>query len=176
MTYAPSIVLRALIAAKSYATLPSANQDWPLYMVSLPDTDLVKDDALCVYDLPGTKDGRLMQSGTVIELSNMQLKARARAHRAGHDKIMSIASMFDTRQRVAIKSGNYVWSFLGITRDPVYPLGQEHGNTKRRYLFTLNFGLHLSEYGPDDPAGASAALANALEVIEVDFATYFGTN
>lgn len=150
MKQPPTFVLRAVLGSASLVTTPAANGAWPCYVSAMPDETSLPDDAVAVYDTPGTKEGRIMVSGEVIESFGVQIKVRARSYMTGFEKMGAIQAHIDQVVRLGIDAGFYLYFIPAIMRGPVLSLGMEPG-TKRRYLFTLNVEFKLQESGPYDP-------------------------
>ena len=174
-----TMVLRSFLGFKNHLTVPHYGKDWPCYISHMPDGDKVKHDALCIYDRPGVKDGRLMRTGEVLESFGVQIKVRSDDYRKGWAKISDVAKEIDGVFRLGIDAGNYLYFVQGITRSQIIPLGIEDG-PKRRYSFVFDCQFPVIEEGPYPEWGnASEELYDAIyhfqEVVNVDFPTYFGS-
>lgn len=176
MLQPPSFVLRALLGSASLLTVPRAGAAWPGYISHMPDGDKIKDNALALYDLPGQKDGRLMKTGKVLFHNEIQVKCRCLDFQTGWSKMEAIATYLDSLHLKGIDAGNYLYLVQAASRSTVIPLGVEVGTSKRRYLFTLNVSLPMTEeYNADigendefyDAQGALYTL------VHVDFPVWF---
>jgi len=145
----PSLIIRAVLASGDSGdifTLPSAEEDWPLYVSSMPDGDAVADDCGCVYDTSPVSDGREMKDGAVLEHYGIQLRVRSSTYNDGYTQIASAMEILESLNQVSVSIGTTVFTlhccsiFGGIT-----PIGAEPGTTKRRDEFTLNFRVSISQ-------------------------------
>lgn len=130
-------IIRGAIVAESLGVLFSVSPsgDWPVFVAHLPDSP---DDAICVYDTPGVREGRMQKTGESVGKPGWQVRVRSIEHGDGIIKISQIARYFDTvlREPVAIGAYNYVIQAITQT-GTILPLGQNN-DEKRRYHFTLN--------------------------------------
>lgn len=138
----PAEVLRVALVAYAVGVLPSAGGDWPIYVGHLPDEP---DDAICVYDTGGVRNGRLQGSGTSIEKPGWQIRVRADAHTDAHAKMKEVQGILDTIRRLQVVVGGVGYTIAAVTQTSgVLSLGQEP-DAKRRIAFTLNGTLTHTE-------------------------------
>lgn len=140
----PASVLASYIVGTGKMSVPSSGDAWPLYISSLPDGDNVKDNAGAIYDTTPLKDGRLMD-GPIIQHYGVQLTVRSADYDDGWDKISDIAAMMDGVVNEMVTRTSVDYLLQNVTRAGINALGLESGTTKRRYIFTVNFLLTLSE-------------------------------
>jgi len=138
-----SIMRYYIVNTMMELTLPTDKMSWPCYVSHLPDNDKVEDDAACLYDTTGLKDGKQM-AGSVLVHQGIQLKIRSRNYETGYAKIEEIYTMLDAINYELIEIDDDSYELEGVRRigDANY-IGTEPRNTKRRFLFTVNFTLTL---------------------------------
>jgi len=136
----PAYILASYIIAEDIGAMtdPADDDDWPLYVSSMPDSRDIKTNCGAIYDSPGLKNGRLME-GPVIEHYGIQLKIRSDNHDDGWAKAEAIAVALDGIANDTITIGIVEYQIHNVKRmSPVISLGIEKG-TKDRRLFTVNF-------------------------------------
>ena len=140
----PATILRAYIVnILATMNLPSTKRVWPLYVSHLPDGNNVRTDAGVVYDTSGLNDPRQM-NGFVPQHFGVQFRIRAKDYDAGWTKIEDIATDLDAVNNVSIIVDSVEYELHNISRtSPILALGIEPG-TKRRYGFTVNFIMTIS--------------------------------
>lgn len=133
--HSPADILRHALVGAGVATLPSAAGAWPCYVGHLPAD--AADNALCVYDTTGRRDGRLM-SGQSITHPGWQVKVRAKDHPTAWAKAGEVKTALDAIHNlaVAIAPENYTVAAVTQTTD-VLTLGQEQ-DARRREQVTVN--------------------------------------
>jgi len=142
--HSPAYILAwYLIFDLASMTLPSASSDWPLFVNSLPDKKTIGDDAGAIYDTAGTLDGRVINTGEVIEHYGIQVKIRARDYQTGWQKIRNIAASFSTVQNMVVNIGDDDYRVWNISRtSPIVNLGVDE---RKRFQFTVNFLTTMNE-------------------------------
>lgn len=122
----------------SKATGPAS---WPIYTTHMPDNP---DNALCVYDTGGRREGRVMRTGESVGKPGWQISARAEVFRVGMAKANVIAAYLDSilRNTVSVDGVSYLIQAVKQT-SMVLSIGQEPDG-KRRNLFTLNGTITFS--------------------------------
>ena len=134
----PAVLLREYTTLITLLQTPSGAAEWPCFISSMPDGDLIEDDACCFYDTAGWKDGRVM-NGPTIEHFGVQLRVRSKEYQDGWDKADSICSAFDSVLNYPLDYGDDSFILYNISRaSAIFSLGTEAG-TKRRFLVTANF-------------------------------------
>ena len=120
-------------------TVPAGtkNDQWPVYFSFMPDGENAPDNAICVYDTPGTTQGRYMREGKTVTMPGIQIKARASAYVDAYAKINQIAVFLDAVKRVTVSKNGVVATIAAITRKTPVSLGKQPGN-RPRDAFTLN--------------------------------------
>ena len=143
----PSKVMQLFLIDQGYGNLPP-NTVWPIYFGFMPGVPQAPADAIAVYDTVGLKDGRLINTGEVIEYPGIQIRVRATAYENGFDRIQRITNKLDTVLKHLIIIGNDAYTIHNITRlGPPISLGQEEGST--RVLFVVNTRMTLFGGPPD---------------------------
>lgn len=117
--------------------------DYPAFVSFLPDQP---DKAVCIYDTPGTNDGRLMTTGERIEHPGVQIFVRSLEYLEGHQKAQSLATLLDGLKNISIAvSPDETYSLRNVTRSgTINWIGIEIVNDKRRHQFTINAVLTLT--------------------------------
>jgi hypothetical protein len=126
--------------AAGHAVLPG-DGDWPISYDTIANAP---DNALCVYNTDGRLDGRIMNTGEVVEHPGIEIKIRGTGSGVAYRKAVSLANFLDTicGAPVAIDAKRYI--LAAITRTtPVLRLGQEEG--QQRFLYTINAILTVRE-------------------------------
>jgi hypothetical protein len=145
---APSLIIATFLEAEGVFKRPgSGTTVWPLFVNYSPDDDtqgLVPDDIGVVYDTPGRKDGRLME-GPYVFHPGISIRIRSTDQTDGWDKIIEASKALEllTNKEVLVRSGCYTIKNISAT-GPALFLGLEEG-TKRRFLFTQNFLVTITE-------------------------------
>lgn len=139
----PAKILKEYLITALMLQTPSGAIEWPVYLQSLPDGDSIEDDAVCLMDIVGNKDGRLM-AGTVIQHFGVQLKTRSNNYQDGWDKTNAIAEVLDSVLNESVLCSGGTYQINNITRNTLDSIGQEEG-TKRRWLFTIDFLLTIKQ-------------------------------
>ena len=123
-------------------TNPNANDDWPLYIASLPDDP---SNASAVYDTSGTLDGRHMTSGQVIQHFGIQLRLRSLDYEDGWKKLEAVCLQLDAvdSAELTVNDTDYIIDNVS-RRTPIVPLGPEEG-VRRREIFTVNYIMTIQE-------------------------------
>lgn len=138
MNTTPSKIIAQFLRDAEVGSLPSANDEWPLYTTRMPDDTQVKDDIMSVIDAAGDKKGRLM-NGEVITDRGVQILVRSVDHTTGWLKAEVAARFLDIIRNVnlVIDSNTYTINNCRRTGD-IISMGQEN-NDKQRHMFSLNY-------------------------------------
>lgn len=129
----PADILCSLLEAEGI----SESGDWSLFVAFMPDTP---DQAICIYDTEGRKDGRLMGSGEMIGHSGIQVLVRCLDYQTGWRKAQAIAVLFDGVRKDSVdmdSEGVYIIDNVSRTA-PVESIGLEEINNRRRQQFVIN--------------------------------------
>jgi hypothetical protein len=96
------------------------------------------DNAICVYDTAGIREGRVQSTGESLSKPGWQIRVRSKGHPVGYARIQAIVSHLDgiLQETVAISGNSYIIQAVTQT-STVLALGQEPEGEKRN-LFTLN--------------------------------------
>ena len=136
-TASPAEIIRASLVENLIGTLPSVNQGgaWPIFVGHMPG---LPDDALCIYDTPGIREGRLQVTGETVSHPGWQIRVRAKDHVTGIMQMDLIAKNLDGVQRNQLDVNGKSFIIYTVTQtSTIFSLGQE-ADGKRRNLFTLN--------------------------------------
>jgi len=139
----PTAILKEYLVGEMLLQTPSGSATWPVYLQSLPDGNDIEDDACCLFDIVGSKDGRLM-IGTFLQHFGVQLKVRSKEYQDGWNKINAIAEDLDFISNEDVEYDGNTYRLHNVSRNVITPLGTEEG-MKRRWLFTINFLVTISQ-------------------------------
>ncbi len=140
MMIPPSEYIKQVILTAGLVT--DGGQDpkgiWSCYLSSMPPEP---DNAVCIYDTMGMKDGRYMKDalGGVVFHPGVMIHVRSQGYAAGWNKGEQILAEIDL-----VKSSTYTVRgvpnvITSINRNNgVLHLGAEPTGTKRRDLFSIN--------------------------------------
>ena len=148
--HSPADILRAALIEGGMGALPSGTLSprvalWPIYAGHLPD---VPDNALCVYDTSGQKDGRDYRTGQTITHPGFQIRLRTTDAATGWAKVRTLLRFLDTIKRQVITLGDDRYRIDAITQTGTpLALGQEP-DAKRREAITINGTMTLQELEP----------------------------
>jgi len=143
----PAEVIRQALVNQSLGVMPSTTQgdDWPAFVGHLPQTP---DNAFCVYDTSGRRDGRLMSTGENIDHQGWQIRVRAKDHQTAYAKIKAIVDYLSTIWRSEVDIGSSSFMIHAVSKTgTVIAIGQEQ-DARRRCEFTLNGTITLSIVTP----------------------------
>ena len=140
----PSAVIAEYITATIQSfTDPDAQGSWPLFISHLPDSP---DEAAVIKDSPGILDGRLMDSGEVIQHFGLQIRLRSNDSEEGWKKIEALALELDgTAANTLVIKNETTYSIQNLSRStPIIPLDREV-DKKRRVQYLVNYLLSITE-------------------------------
>jgi hypothetical protein len=138
--HTPATILAAVLIQSNYGVRPSAVPMgqvpvWPVYVGHLPPTP---DEAICIYDTTGYREGRIQYSGETVRKPGWQIRIRSRGYLMGAAVVKAIQRFLDTIRnfQVDVDSSDYMICTVAQTGD-ILSLGQEP-EAARRENFTLN--------------------------------------
>lgn len=138
LNHPPSKVIRQLLINLG---LCSNGATWPVYATNHPETP---DDSVAVFDVTGTTQGRVHDTGETQDFYGIQVRIRSASQDAGYTKARAIMDAFDLQvglDSVTVDTDDYM--VYAITRSSdLLSLGYE-SPTSRRKLFTLNVKVSL---------------------------------
>ena len=140
----PAFTLASYIIENAIGVMtdPADEDDWPLYVSSMPDEPDIETNLGVLYNTTGIKDGRLM-SGVVIKHYGIQLRIRSNIYTIGFAKAETIMVALDSVFPDTIVIDAVTYRIYNVKRmSSVIALGIEKG-TKGRFLFTVNFLVTL---------------------------------
>lgn len=144
-TDSPASVLATYMTGVSLMTPPSAGEDWPLYISSLPDGDNIEDEVGAIFNTTPIKDGRDMKTGELTLHYGIEILIRALTEETGWSKCNEIAGNFDGLVNQDVSKDDTSYRIHNITRTGgINSLGYED-STKRRRLFSMNFLISISK-------------------------------
>jgi hypothetical protein len=91
LIHSPAEVIRQLLIDYGVGTLPSTNQNWPVYATAEAAT---LDRTITVLDTTGIEDGRLMPTGEAPVHHGIQVIVRSRDHQEGYRRATRIRETF----------------------------------------------------------------------------------
>ena len=144
MRHPPGLIVVEMIRGRigPYGTLPTDSGEWPLFYTHQPDSP---DDSLCLYDTAGEVQGRLA-SGEHQEQYGVQIRIRSASHADGWRKADEMRAMLEVihRETVLVEDCTYMVDVM-TQQSPILSLGQETDTAKRRFLFTINYLVWISQ-------------------------------
>jgi len=136
LQHTPCFIVGSYLIANGIVSLPSLSNDWPLYKSFMPETI---SDACTIYDTIPFIDKRISKSYPNTHYG-LQIKIRTSDYATGEAKAKMILAILETVQNASVEFGDYEYEIRTVRPvSGVISLGQEYNNTKRRYLFTINF-------------------------------------
>lgn len=144
--HSPAEILREALVDVKEGMLPSkykgGNNSWPIFVGHLPEEP---DNAVCIYDTTGVRDGRIQESGENIDHPGFQVRVRGKDHPTAYKKIKEIQDAITLFSMTEAVIGIYTYKIHSATRTgTIISLGQEV-DRKRRAEFTLNGILTITE-------------------------------
>jgi hypothetical protein len=132
----PPSIIATYIVGQSLMSVPTANNDWPLYISNLPDTP---NNAAVIFNSSPVKDARIMSDGDVIQHYGFEILLRCTSDEDGWEKCNILSSALDIIRNHFVTKGDNTYKIHNVTRlGGIGSLGNEP-NSKRRKLFSMNF-------------------------------------
>lgn len=119
----------------------SDTADWGVYVGREPEKP---DNVITVYRTAGTLQGRLHNTGGIVEHYGLLIRVRGRSYPTAETKIQEITDNLDEEVKdqsvsVSHQDGTFVRTIHSFTRtSSVIPLGVDESNGSRD-LFTVNY-------------------------------------
>lgn len=137
----PADIIRQLLIDLS---LVDTSEGWESFVGFFPDTP---DEAVCVYDTAGALDGRIMESGEVIEHPGIQIRVRGKSYTAVWSKITAITRGLDAVQKVSVVfSEEEVYTVHNVSRSgAMIPMGIDEIGNRRLHNFAANMTITISQ-------------------------------
>ncbi len=134
--FSPADVIRKLL-------IDNGEEEGDVFVSLLPDDP---DEAICVYDTPGTSDGRLMATGEQIEHKGIQVRVRGKDYPTAWRWANDLAELLDAQKKtiVAMDPPLYYVVHNVSRRGAILPAGIE-SEDRRRHEFTINAVTTLEE-------------------------------
>lgn len=146
-THSPYQIIQTLLVNNGLATSPESATNWPVFLAVLPDGVNIKDNAIGIFGITGTDDGRLMKTGLNIRHPGIQFLIRAIRHEDGYSKAYAIVDFLSKvhRDEVVLDGSVYYVQNFSLIGD-ILPLGQEiEKGSKKRHMFSINGNLTIDE-------------------------------
>lgn len=147
-----SVIIHALLINRGVLSDPEGDLDWKGFYGYMPDGPQVGNNIGTVVDSSGTKQGRLMVSGEVMERHGFQITLRAQDYQEGISKGRKIEEVLDTFYNELIDvNGDIIVKVHSVTRtSSILFLGFEEKS--QRALFSIN-GLATIDFSYSLKAG-----------------------
>jgi len=149
--HSPAKILSVYLIEKEYFTLPSEEEDWPLYISKLPDTKDVPTECAAIIDQPSEKLFKTAGGKTEGTKFNfpIQILYRTRNYPEAWEKSNEVATDLDLIEKELIEidgeesgeSFEYLLQDFVMESRPFY-IGEEE-NTKR-LIFSFNGRVRIS--------------------------------
>jgi hypothetical protein len=144
LDHSPASAIATYIISTDKMTAPSAGDSWPLYISVIPDNPNVPINAGGVYDTTPVKDAREMY-GPIHQHYGVQLMIRSSDYNTGWHKICDIAALLDSLANEIVTVLTTTYLIHSISRSGVNILGQDPMANDRRFPFTINMLIAISE-------------------------------
>ena len=127
----------------------STHVAWRAYVGFFP-TD--PNEAICVFDMPGRKDGRIMRTGEQIIHPGIQIQVRGMEYLRTFQKAKTIALRLDRVQKESVATESDVFYTLhNVSRTgDIMHMGVETVGALRRHVFAINAVLTLNSDDDDN--------------------------
>ncbi|MHA1344986.1 MAG: phage tail terminator protein [Candidatus Heimdallarchaeaceae archaeon] len=145
MDHSPAYIIYKYLVAEGLVTVPTAGDDWPMFVGNLPDGNDVKNNATACLDTTPVKDGRVMEGETIFH-EGCEILLRSVDYNPGWAKMKALKDALDAVNRNTITILTKTYRLDSITlATGITSLGQEENSPKRREMFSLNFLVTLKE-------------------------------
>lgn len=116
--------------------------DWPGYISFMPANP---DQAVCIYDMTGSTDGRLMD-GTQIHHPGVQIQIRSTTYAIGWAKAAEITNALDGQIKtlVPVESDAVYILHNASRRGAIHAIGIDKEDRNRRHNFSVHVMLTFS--------------------------------
>lgn len=140
MDHSPADIIRYALVDLGAGTLPSLQQEWPIFVHLEPDTP---DNCMVVYDTVGFLQGRLHPTGQFVNHYGFQVLLRTSNAKEGMIKLASVEALLNSVRRLEVSVEDAIYLVHSTTqRTPILPLGRDVDNSDRS-LFTINYTVTL---------------------------------
>jgi len=146
LTDSPAGIVKQYLIDESVGVDPvaSPNDDWPIFIGTMPDDDSVKDKALAVYDTAGVKNGRASRDGEVFYHFGVQVVIRADTYPNGWTQMKLVMDKLDVVKLTSVTYNSTTYTFWNSTRTSFFVLGTEP-DKRRRETFSVNSLVAIAE-------------------------------
>lgn len=140
MTHTHAKVLAKLLIDLTMGSVPSANEDWPVYAENEPPAP---DNTVTTFMTRDEGGFRVMFTGEFVGPRGVQVRVRGKDNQIAWTKVDAIATALAgvLRRSVTIDSSTYQVHCLSAITNPI-PLGKEVPTSKRT-LYTLNMTMSV---------------------------------
>jgi len=76
LDHSPAQIISQLLKDKGFVTDPSQNQDWPIFVSTMPDGVGTPDKAVAIYDVTGIKETSIQRTGETLVHHGINIRAR----------------------------------------------------------------------------------------------------
>lgn len=138
--YSPSAIIAAYLISEGLGTRQSDDDDWPMFISSMPD---IAKDCSAVYDTSPLIEGKLMRGGVVVEHYGIMVKVKSDDYETGWSQITRMMTVLDELLNVEIELSENLYLLKGCTRrsGPQF-IGQD--TETRKSLFTMNYTITIN--------------------------------
>lgn len=138
----PATIIANYLTGLAVMTVPSAEDDWPLYISNLPDSP---DNAAVIFNTTPIKDAKLMDDGSIIQHYGIEILLRSIIDEDGWDKCNILSGELDILRNVFVSINDSTYKIHNVTRlGGINSLGSE-SDSRRRNLFSMNFTVSITK-------------------------------
>lgn len=136
----PANIIRQFLIEEGIGQSHS-KKDWVVYTASEPDDP---DNAITIYNTRGTLDGRIHETGEVVQHYGFQTKIRGKDDETASAKGREIYTAYNQLLRRLITVNSVAIRLQAITlKSPLMPMGQQVKG--RRILYVVNAIVTIDE-------------------------------
>jgi len=145
LTDPPAAIIKQYLIDQSAGVDPTTSSaDWPIFVGTLPDDDLVKDKAIAVFDTNPRKDGRDIEDGTTFEHFGIQVLIRSNNYVTGYERLKLVMDKLDVALNSSVTYNSTTYTLNNSSRTSFFALGTEP-DKRRRETFSVNSLVAISE-------------------------------
>jgi hypothetical protein len=140
MITASQVVRKILI--DSNIAVSDFNQDWCCVLKLLPDGIDVRDNLFAVVDTEGAVGTRYVSTSEIVMYPHIRIFCRSILYDLGYSKMLQLMDLLDMLTNYEIKINDELVLLHKTSRQNGI-LCNGVDSTMRRYLFTLDYEIHL---------------------------------